>query len=166
MPLKRRRPGRPQKFGRPSRALTVTLPDDVIVRLQGIDPDIGRAIVAVTERRTPGRATGSSPAELTSYGDRAVIAVLPVRALGKLPGVHLVPIGGGRALLALEGSQSISEFELQLRDALEHAGVKAGEREAIQAISAILGKARRSPRVSITSRTIIVLESRRRRRAR
>src|SRR5262249_3977948 len=112
----RRRPGRPQKFGRPSRALTVTLPQDVIARLQGIDADIGRAIVAVTEHRTPRRVRAALPAELASYGDQAVIVVLPVKALGKLPGVQLVPVGRGRALIALDDSQSVADFELQLRD--------------------------------------------------
>jgi hypothetical protein len=168
MAFSRRKPGRPQKFGRPSKALTVTLPQDVIARLQGVDPDIGRAIVAVTERRTPRRAKSSSsaPAELASYGDRAVIVVLPVRALGKLPGVQLVPIGGGRALIALDDAQSVSGFELQLRDALEHSAVTGDERDTMEAIASILGQARRSPQVTLKARTIIVLESTRRRRLR
>lgn len=167
MALVRRKPGRPQKFGRPSKALTVTLPQDVIERLQVVDSDIGRAIVAVTERRTPHRTgRGSSRAELASYGDRAVIVVLPVKALGKLQGVQLVPIGGGRALIALDEAQSISGFELQLRDALEHSPVKGDERETMEAIASILGQARRSPQVALRPRTIIVLESNRRRRSR
>jgi hypothetical protein len=166
MPLVRRRPGRPQKFGRPSRALTVTLPQDVIARLQGIDADIGRAIVTVTEHRTPRRARAAVPAELTSYGDQAVIVVLPVKALGKLPGVQLVPVGKGRALIALDYSQSVADFELQLRDALEGNEIKNDERQTLEAIARILGQARRSPTVTVQARTIIVLESRRRSRAR
>jgi hypothetical protein len=167
MALARRKPGRPQKFGRPSKALTVTLPQDVIERLQNVDPDIGRAIVAVTEHRTPRRTKNAkSPAELASYGDRAVIVVFPVKALGKLPGVQLVPIGGGRALIALDDAQSVSGFELQLRDALEHSDVKGDERQTMDAIASILGQARRSRQVTLRARTIIVLESSRRRRAR
>ena len=165
MALARRKPGRPQKFGRPSKALTVTLPQDVIERLQVVDSDIGRAIVAVTERRMPRRTKrSSSRAELASYGDRAVIVVLPVKALGKLEGVQLVPIGGGRALIALDEAKSISAFELQLRDALEHSSVKGDERDTMEAIASILGQARRSKQVTLEPRTIIVLESNRRRR--
>ena len=51
MDVERRGPGRPHKFGRPSRAVTVTLPEDVIGRLSAIDVDLGRAIVAVVQRR-------------------------------------------------------------------------------------------------------------------
>ena len=38
-------PGRPRKFGRPSRAVTLTLPDDVIATLETIDKDLSQAIV-------------------------------------------------------------------------------------------------------------------------
>ena len=40
-------PGRPRKFGRPSRPVTVTLPDDVLGRLHAVDNDLGNAIVRV-----------------------------------------------------------------------------------------------------------------------
>ena len=37
-------PGRPRKFGRPSRSVTVTLPEDVLTRLGGIDSDLALAV--------------------------------------------------------------------------------------------------------------------------
>src|SRR4051812_35309425 len=115
-------PGRPRKYGRPSRAVTVTLPDDVLTRLSGIDADLGRAIVAVVERsRTPAHAI--KPAEITTYGNHAVIIVSPVPALKRIEGVQLVPIGNGRALISLERTHSIPEFELELGDALARQGV-------------------------------------------
>src|SRR6266496_4942645 len=71
MDVERRGPGRPHKFGRPSRAVTVTLPEDVIARLSAIDVDLGRAIVAVVQRRRL-RPAAKRPAELESYGSRSV----------------------------------------------------------------------------------------------
>ena len=49
MSMVRRGPGRPRKYGRASRAVTVTLPDDVIARLGAIDADLGQAIVAAVK---------------------------------------------------------------------------------------------------------------------
>jgi hypothetical protein len=46
-------PGRPKKYGRPSRAITLTLPEDVLRSLSEIDADLGRAVVMLTERRPP-----------------------------------------------------------------------------------------------------------------
>jgi len=166
MTLAKHGPGRPQKYGRPSQAITVTLPDDVIARLSAIDADLGRAIVALAEHRTPRRPPTIRPAELASYGNHAVIVVLPVKALKRLRGVQLVPIGNGRALISLDDPRSVSQLELQLRDATDQAGVNGSERKTLEAISQILREARQSARVTVKERTIIVLESKRQRRAR
>src|SRR5688572_28018168 len=101
-PLAVRGRGRPSKYGRPSRAITLTLPEDVLARLGTVDTDLGSAIVKVVERRTIPRASAVKPAEIASYGSHAVIVVTPVNALKRLPGVQLVPIGNGRCLIALE----------------------------------------------------------------
>src|SRR5215831_17680645 len=115
----KRGPGRPQKFGRPSRAVTITLPEDVIARLGSIDVDLGRAIVSIVERKRadPGRKV-SRAAELTSYGRHSVIVVPPFNALKQIEGVELVPIGANRALISLVGQHRIPRLELAVRDAL------------------------------------------------
>ena len=154
--------GRPKKYGRPARPVTVTLPDDVIARLAAIDVDLGRAIVAAVARSRAQRAHVAPPAELASYGSHAVIVVTPVKALERLSGVQLVPVGGGRALISLEPPQSIPQLELDIRDAIERGGARGAERDALEAIAAILTQARHSH--ELTARTIIVLESTRRRR--
>lgn len=161
----RRGPGRPRKFGRPSRAITVTLPEDVIARLGTIDVDLGRAIVAIVEhsrRRKPG---ATRPAELASYGKRSVIVVPPVNALKQIEGVQLVPIGRNRALITLEQPHSIPQLELGIRDALEHDDVRRLERRTCEAVADILRQARLSGDVSIEERTIIVLAAKRQRRS-
>ena len=156
-------PGRPRKFGRPSRAVTVTLPEDVLTRLAGLDTDLGRAIVALVERRRAA-VRAVKPAEISSYGSRAVIIVTPVQALKRIAGVELVPIGNGRALISLERTQSIPAFELELVDALARDAVSERERQTLTAIVEILRQTRRSSKVILEARTIIVFETRRQRR--
>src|SRR6266542_4846468 len=157
-------PGRPPKYGRASRAVTVTLPEDVIARLTAFDAALGRAIVTLAERRTPKHSRAPRPAEIASYGRHAVIIVTPVKALRRLAGVQLVPIGNGRALIALERTQSIPQLELQIGDVIERNGVSAEERRVLKAVADILRRTRRSRGVSLEERMIIVLESTRRRR--
>jgi hypothetical protein len=157
-------PGRPPKYGRPSRAVTVTLPEDVLDGLGAIDTDVGRAIVKLTERRRTLRARAARPAELAPYGNHAVIIVNPARALKRLAGVQLVPVGNGRALISLMHPHSIPQLELAVRDAIERGDMSTRERHTVEAIVEILQRARRSRGVSLEERTIIVLATKRQRR--
>jgi hypothetical protein len=164
MDLVRHKRGRPMKYGRASRAVTITLPEDVLSRLQALDADLGRAIVSLVERhrkieRLP------APAEVSAYGNHGVIVVTPDRALKRLPGVELVPIGNGRALISLDQPRSTSQLELDVRDAIEHTAVTEPERQTLEAIADILRQARRSRHVAIKERTIIVLDARPARRS-
>src|SRR6185436_16436456 len=109
-------PGRPPKYGRPSRAVTVTLPEDVLARLSAVDADLGRAIVKLAERNGTPRVSRVRPAELATYGKHAVIIVNPAKALKRLAGVQLVPVGDGRALISLDRPHSIPQLELSVRD--------------------------------------------------
>jgi hypothetical protein len=149
--------GRPTKYGRPARAVTVTLPEDVIGRLNNIHTDVGVAIVNLVERNKRNRMTPIAPAEITSYGKHAVIAVTPARALRRLKGVQLVPIGNGRALIALDPSHSVSALELQLRDALENGDAKGQERVLLEGIADILRRTRGARGQRLETRSIIVL---------
>jgi hypothetical protein len=134
-----------------------------MTRLKAIDVDLGRAIVRIAEARAPRAERAVRPAELASYGNQAVIVVLPVRTLKRLSGVQLVPIGNGRALISLDRLRSSADFELQLNDMLQHNGVHDNERESLELLSAILRDARRSRSVTVQERTIIVLQSKKRR---
>ena len=156
-PPKRR--GRPQKFGRPARPVTVTLPQDTIDLLTDVDPDVGLAIVRVVDQLKTRRKR--PPVTLARYGRHAIIIVKPVRALKRLPGIELVPIGaGGRALIALSEPMTTAQFELRVQDALELKELTAEDREALRHLADILKDARRSGHTALTSRTIIVLEQR------
>jgi len=156
----RQRRGRPAKYGRPARAVNVTLPDDVLDRLRRVDADLGSAIVKLVERRQPPRGRRTRPAEVTQYGSHAVIVVRPIKALKKLPGVQLVPVGNGRALISLTNGRTVPQLELDLRDAIDRGGE---DRESLQAVVDILRQSRRSHTVSMEERTIIVLEAKRQR---
>jgi hypothetical protein len=157
--------GRPHKFGRPSRAVTLTLPEDVICALERVDDDLGRAVVRVSQPLVT-RPALSAGAELSNYGQSAVIVVRPVAALNRLPGVMLVPMPDGRALISLDDSMNVHEFELQLRDVLaEDRRLSREDRAALEAIGQILKTARRTHGVTLHQRRIIVLHSRRHTRA-
>lgn len=160
----RSRSGRPPKYGRPSHAITVTLPKDVFDCLRRVDLDVGRAIVRLVERQRDTRSTRVPSAELAVYGNHAVIIVNPANAVKRLPGVQLVPTGNGRALISLDRPNSISKLELEMRDALDASDIAPWERKTLEAIADILRHARRTPGVSLKERSIIVLESKRQHR--
>lgn len=157
--------GRPKKFGRPARAVTVTLPEDILAKLSTVDPDLGRAIVAMVEGGVVSEPHAIRPAELASYGKQAVIVVTPLRALKRLPGVRLVPVANGRCLISLDHQYSISRLELEIRDAIERGHTDKTEHEALEAIADILRRARGSADLSLEERTIVVLEAKRSRRS-
>jgi hypothetical protein len=157
------RRGRPSKFGRAARAVTVTLPEDVIDRLAGVNLDISRAIVQLAETRAP-RRTLPAPVEISEYGHGALIVVSPVGALRRLRGVELIPLSDGRALITLADPQALGQLELGLRDALDddNGTHTPGDREALEGVAMILRRARQSPGTAVRTRTIIVVESSRR----
>jgi hypothetical protein len=158
------RRGRPQKFGRPSRAVTMTLPEDVIAALGGVDGDLGRAVVQLAQPLLAD-VLHRPPAELAKYGTSAIIIVKPFDALAHMTGVTLVPLPDGRAVISLDDSMSVHEFELRLRDASEaEDDLEPRERAALSAIGEILRSARQTKGVVVQQRNIIVLQAPGRRR--
>jgi hypothetical protein len=163
--MQRQPRGRPRKYGRPARAVTVTLPEDVLGRLSAVHSDIGSAIVNLVEQKGPARRTATPAAEVTRFGNRAVILVRPTAALRRLRGVHLVPVGDGRALISLTQSTSIPSLELQVRDALDSLAPQSPDRDALQMLADILRRSRGARGLASEARTIIVLASRPKRRS-
>ena len=160
----RRRRGRPRKFSAPSRAVTLTLPENVLQVLATIDPDPSLAIVQLAKRR--GTAPGRPPAELSVFGQRAVITIRPTRTLERQIGLELVPLPDGRALISFDQPTTVAELELALYDALRDPSLSAEDHTVFEGIAKILTDARRSDDVTMLSRSIIVLESARTRRRR
>ena len=150
------RRGRPRKFSGPSRAVTLTLPEDVIDELRAIDVDLSRAVVGVLGR-SAARAS-RSPAEVARYGrDRSLIVVPHSRTLEARTGVELVPLPDGRALLSFDEYLSLPEFELRLIDALADPALDEADRVVFGAIVGILRNTRQEEKVAVEHRSIIVL---------
>ena len=153
----RPRRGRPRKFPVPSRAVTLTLPENVIAALTAVDADLSLAVARVMQPRL---AEGPhAPAELSVFGRRAVIVVHPSRRLERQIGVELVPLPDGRALISFDHPMTISQIELMLRDAIDRGGLPSDDRPTFVAIADILSSTRRSERVTLRQRSIIVLEA-------
>jgi hypothetical protein len=156
-PLRRPR-GRPRKFDEPSRVVSLTLPESVIASLTDMHGDLAHAVTRLA-RKVGERARRRKPAELVMFGRRATISVRPSRTLARRLEVELVPMPDGRALIAFDAPQTLAEFELRLHDALDDAAISGEDREACEAMRAILRDARRSEDMALAVRNIIVLES-------
>lgn len=149
------RRGRPRKFSRPSRAVTLTLPNDVIESLKAIDRDLSRAVVRAIQARVP--EPPRLPTEVSTFGNRGVILVPPSRELKERTGVELVPLSDGRALISFDEQLSIPQFELRLGDAIADPTLKGDERTMFETLADILRNARRDEGVALRERSIIVL---------
>ena len=148
--------GRPLKFGRTSQLVTLTLPTDVITWLEGIDADVGWAVVKLHQRMAK-RADGKriEVAGLVQLpGNRALILVRPEFFNG-LKGVSLIPLADGRAFLALDHAKGVADLELAVIDRLDVKGVGVAERDALTHVRTLL-KTWRQEGIRFESRSIIV----------
>ena len=152
------RRGRPRKFTVPSRPVTVTLPEHVLEALTAIDADLGRAIVRLAQPVLAGRP--HAPAELATFGRHSVIVVHPSRTLERRTGVELLHLPDGRALISFDQTCTVPALELLIKDALEDRALAPDDREVFDAVADILKTARRSDRVAVLQRNVIVLETR------
>jgi hypothetical protein len=153
------RRGRPRKFTAPSRAVTLTLPEDVLAALDAVDHDLSRAVVRVTQPQLAKRP--HPPAEVATFGRRGVIVVNRSRTLEERTGIVLVPLSDGRALISFDESMTIARLELRIQDALEDPNLPVEDARIFRSIEDILKTARRSGDVTLQQRHIIVLESNR-----
>jgi hypothetical protein len=141
------------------------LPKDVLEALDALDHDLSRAVVRMAQPAMAKRA--HPPAELVTFGRRAVIVVNPSRTLEERTGIVLVPLSDGRALISFDESMTIARLELRIQDALEDRELSQEDARIFKGIEDILKAGRRSGDVTLEQRHIIVLESNRpaRRRA-
>ena len=149
------RRGRPLKFGRHAQLITLTLPDDVIQWLQGIDRDLGWAVVKLFERSAKASNREPKLADLVQLpGQRALILVRPV-FFQKVKGVSVIPLADGRGFLALDSGKGAADLELAVIDRLEAPAIEAQERAALQQFRQLLKKWRQDG-IEFESRSIIV----------
>ena len=157
------RRGRPPKFGRPSRLVALTLPEDVLTWLRTLDPDPARAVVRLHEEgggKAPGGREPRPTTEIALLAGRRGLIVVERRAFVGLPGVELLPLDGTRAFLALRDGAVLADLELAVADRLEEA-TDGPEREALAGLRTQLRAWRQDPAWKFESRSIIVGERRR-----
>jgi hypothetical protein len=154
--------GRPQKFGRPSQVVALTLPEDVLRGLRKVHHDLGWAIVALFEK-SPARNASVEPeplpdVELVTVADRRALIVVNRAVFRRLPGVSIVPLHGDRAFLALEDGHGMTDLELAVIDSLDDQTVEPRERAALQSLRTQLRKWRHDRTLRFHARSIIVVE--------
>jgi len=153
--------GRPQKFGRPSQVVALTLPEDVIRGLRKVHSDVGWAIVALFEK-SPARAALEREAlpdvELVTVADRRSLIVVNRGVFRHLSGVSIVPLHGDRAFLALEQGRGMTDLELAVIDSLDDRTVEPRERKALQSLRTQLKKWRHDRTLRFHAKSIIVAE--------
>jgi len=152
------RRGRPRKFGRPARAVTLTLPEDVITTLHAVHVDLSHAVVRLVQSGGQWPTPSRSPAELTRFGSNALILVEPIATLVRFPGIELAPLSDGRALILLDPATSPLDLEVGLRDTIEEGRVRQRDRVTAEAVVRILKTARRSKGCGVTQRSVIVVK--------
>jgi hypothetical protein len=150
-----RKRGRPQKFGREARLISITLPRDVIDWLGTMDDDIAWAIVKMYERATKARTKDTSVAQMVRFpGNRALILVRS-DLIREMPGISPIPLTDGRAFLALDAGKGAADLELLVLDRIDDQRIRPEERDALIELRALL-KQWRQEGIRFESRSIIV----------
>ncbi|MEZ5294013.1 MAG: hypothetical protein R2745_23220 [Vicinamibacterales bacterium] len=153
------RRGRPLKFGRPAKAVSLSLPADVLAWLESIDPDPAWAIVNLFDRarhRTPGAQSVAAVDLVQLPGKRGLILVAPAVFDG-LEGVSVIRLSDGRGFLALEEGRGYTDLELAVADKLDSPTLPPDRREALLAIRHKLREWRQGG-LRFESRAILVAE--------
>ena len=161
--------GRPQKFGRPAQLVALTVPNDVLQWLHSIHPDAGWALVSLHERFTAGKSLKTyakkSEAELVQLTPRQALIVVNAATLRGVRGVTILPMARGRAFVALENGRSIADLELAILDHLGDQAVSGPQRAALVEVRELVKGWRTSRRWQVKSRSIVLIEPRRTKRA-
>ena len=153
--------GRPPKFGRPSRLVALTLPEDVLSSLRQVDPDPARAVVKLVEtsaEKANSQDDSKPVAELVTVGSRRSLIVVDRRAFEKLPGVSLIPISEDRAFLAFEKGKDSGVLELELIDRLEKPAVNRAQHAALKELRTCLRECRHDPALKFLFKSILIVE--------
>jgi hypothetical protein len=162
----RRRRGRPSKFGRPSRVVAVTLPEDVISKLHRLHRDLGWAIVKLIDSQASPRSKPyqetepdlEPDVELVTVADRRALIAVNREVIRNLPGVNIIPLSGTRAFLALDIDRGLSDLELAVNDTLVSSTLGRRERQGLVTLQAQLRTWRKDQGLRFHTRAIIVVE--------
>jgi hypothetical protein len=143
----------------------MTLPEDVLRRLESLHADPAWAIVGLVESHLGGGrvpragAKRSAPpaAELVRLGPRQALIVVDPATFTHLRGVSVIGLADGRGFLALDRPGGIAELELAMLDQLAELPARSPRRARLEEAHAIVRQWRRSPRRSFDSKSIILV---------
>jgi hypothetical protein len=139
---KKGKTGRPKKFGRPTRAFYLVLPEDTVEKLRLLDSDMGTAIVKFVEG-TPLKTLPDGVEVTALTKEKTLLWVSEVPTLKTWPGILLAPIEPGRNLLVFEPHYNLCTFELELRDALANNTISPEELPILSKLADTLRHLRR-----------------------
>jgi hypothetical protein len=149
----KRRPagGRPPKFGVPSRAVTLTLPEETLTDLLKIDRDRGQAIVKLTKSALGKDESPRSMVEVVEMvADIGLLVVGPSALLRRIPFLHLVEVSTGRYLMALSPGNDVKSLEIAITDMVDDLPeLDERERNLLLELLGHLRKLRKKERVSM-----------------
>jgi len=152
--------GRPPKFAGPSRPVTLTLPEETLDGLLLIDEDRGQAIVKLTQSAIQRNETDASFVEVVdATAGKGVIIVGASKALRQIPFLHLLEVGPGRFMLALDPGHDFKNLEIGVQDMLDV--ISPDEVREVRLLSALLveiRKVRKTDRVSMAEILFIRLD--------
>jgi hypothetical protein len=151
--------GRPPKFGRPSRLVALTLPEDVLARLKTIHPDAAWAIVRLVEGHDADGNGESARVDIALFSGRRGLIVVDRDAFNRLPDVALIPLSESRAFLALGPGMGLADLELAVIDRIDEA-TDPSEQAALMELRSRLREWRADPEWAFEPRAIIVAERR------
>jgi hypothetical protein len=154
------RRGRPPKYGRPARVVAMTLPEDVIAALRAIEPDLGRAIVALIDGARG--AAGDQPipkvVDVARTGRREALILIDPLVIPALPRCSFIRIAPNRAFIALDPGAGLADLELCVSDRLDDSDLTREQRKALRLLRATLKRWRCDPGVTVSGRSIVILE--------
>ena len=159
MRTQRNAPGRPPKYGRPARLVSLTLPEDVLEWLTTIHPDPAWAIVKLYKRvskRSKVQPTVRPTAELVQLPNKRALIVVKPEYFRSIEGISLIPLSDGRALLALPEGRGIADLELALVDRLGEDGLSHDHRRELEQLRGQLREWRHTTGLTFRSKSIIV----------
>jgi len=153
--------GRPRKFTKPSKVVTMTLPEETLEELTLIDQDRGQAIVKLTKDALQRNGAATPAVEIVHVSQRTgCIVISACNALRTIPFLHLVEISPGRFMLALDPGNDFKALELAVRDTID-----ATSRENIQDLELmndlleVIKRLRKTERVSMAEILFVNLKT-------
>jgi len=144
----RRGVGRPKKFAGPSRAITITLPEQVLTQLDLVDADRGRAIEKVTRSYVEGANVKRPLVEIIELAPGVGLLVLgPCRRLEAIPSIRSIEISPGRFLMMIVPGTPPESIEVEIADLLEAAESSPEEKKILKCLLVHIRNLRRARRL-------------------